>query len=119
MQKTYSLKKNAQFRYVHRRGKSSGSHELVLLYVPGKALKVGFTVGKKVGGAVTRNRVKRRLREACRPLLPRMRRGLYVFIARQPAGEADFARLSRAVKNTLLRQNLLSPEPPGQEGGIK
>ncbi len=117
MQKTYSLKKNAQFKYVHRRGKSSGSHELVLLYVPGKTLKIGFTVGKKVGGAVVRNRVKRRLREACRPLLPRMKRGLYVFIAREPAAQADFSRLSRAVRNTMTRQNLLSPEPPERMGG--
>ena len=117
MQKTYSLKKNAQFKYVHRRGKSSGSHELVLLYVPGKTLKIGFTVGKKVGGAVVRNRVKRRLREACRPLLPRMKRGLYVFIAREPAGQADYPRLARALQNTLTRQNLLSPELPGQAGG--
>ena len=118
MQKTYSVKKNAQFKYVHRKGKSSGSHELVLLYVPGKTLKIGFTVGKKVGGAVKRNLVKRRLREACRPLLPHLKRGLYVFIARQPAGEADFSRLSRAVRNTLTRQNLLSPEPLEQGGGI-
>ena len=62
MQRTYSLKKNAQFRYVHRRGTSSGSHEMVLLYVRSGTLKVGFTVGKKLGCAVERNRITRRLR---------------------------------------------------------
>ncbi len=112
MQKTYSLKKNAQFKYVHRRGSSSGSHEMVLLYVPGRALKVGFSVGKKLGCAVVRNRVKRRLRACCAPLLPRMKRGLYVFIAREPAADADFARLCRSMQHTLRRQNLLSPELP-------
>ena len=48
---------------------------------------VGFTASKKVGGAVERNRARRRLREAARKLLPEM--GLagidYVFVARQQA----------------------------------
>lgn len=110
MQKTYSLKKNAQFKYVHRRGSSSGSHEMVLLYVKNDKLKVGFSVGKKIGCAVVRNRVKRRLRAACVPLLPRMKKGLYVFIARQPVVDASFDRLSRSMQHVLTRQNLLLPE---------
>lgn len=107
MQRTYSLKKNAQFKYVYRRGTSGGSHEMVLLYVRAGALKVGFSVGKKLGCAVKRNRVKRRMRAACAPLLPRMKKGLYVFIARQPAAEADFERLCRSMCNLLRKQNLL------------
>ena len=117
MQKTYSLKKNAQFKFVHRRGASSGSHEMVLLYVPSKVLKVGFSVGKKLGCAVARNRIKRRLRACCAPLLPRMKQGLYVFIAREPAAEADFNRLCRSMQHTLTRQNLLKPETKAEKDG--
>ena len=111
MQRTYSLKKNAQFKYVHRRGASSGSHEAVLLYVRAKEVKVGFTVGKKLGCAAVRNRVKRRMRAAVAPLLTRMKPGLYVFIARQPAAEADFAKLCRSMQSLMRRQNLLLSDP--------
>ena len=107
MQRTYSLKKNAQFKYVHRRGHSSGSHEMVLLYVRANTLKVGFSVGKKLGCAVARNRVKRRLRAALVPLLPRMKPGLYVFIARQPAAQAEFDKLCRSMQYLLRKQKLL------------
>ena len=62
MQRTYSLKKNAQFKYVYRRGASAGAREMVMLYVRGPVLKVGFSVGKKLGCAVQRNRIKRQVR---------------------------------------------------------
>ena len=95
MQRTYSLKKNAQFKYVYRRGASAGAREMV---------------GKKLGCAVQRNRIKRRLCAACVPLLPQMKPGLYVFIARQPAAEAAFDKLSRSMQYLLRRQNLLLPD---------
>ncbi|MBR1709548.1 MAG: ribonuclease P protein component [Clostridia bacterium] len=110
MQRKYSLKKNAQFKYVFRRGKSSGSKEMVLLYTRSNTLKIGFSVGKKIGGAVVRNRVKRRMRAAFDPFLPRMKKGLYVVIARPPVVDAEFKSISRSIQYLLKKQELLLPE---------
>lgn len=66
------LKRRAEFLRVASKGRKSAVHGLVLQVLPrgddGSA-RVGFTVTKKVGNAVTRNRTKRRLREAARLLL--------------------------------------------------
>lgn len=84
---------------------------MVLLYVRGPALKVGFSVGKKLGCAVQRNRIKRpSARRMPVPLLPNMKPGLYVFIARQPSAEAEFEKLGRSMQYLLRKQNLLLPD---------
>ena len=62
MERRYRLQKNRQFQYVYRRGKSAACKDLVMLYAKGRGLQVGFSVSKKVGNAVVRNRTRRRLR---------------------------------------------------------
>ena len=65
----------------------------------------GFTATRKVGGAVVRNRAKRRLREAARLLLPvHGKPGFdYVFIARSGAPSRPWPRLLDDVKSALIR----------------
>ena len=69
------------------------------------AIRLGFTATKKIGGAVTRNRAKRRLREAARALTPvHGRPGCdYVFIARSGTAERAWDRLLDDVKTALIR----------------
>lgn len=67
-------------------------------------VRVGFTATKKVGGAVVRNRAKRRLREAARRLVPLLARPGhdYVFIARGGAPTRPWERLLDDVKSALI-----------------
>ncbi len=69
------------------------------------AIRAGFTATKKIGGAVDRNRAKRRLREAARLLLPQIGRpgSDYVFIARGGTTTRGWDRLLDDVKSALIR----------------
>lgn len=70
-----------------------------------ETVHIGFTATKKIGGAVVRNRAKRRLREAARSLLPSFGRpGCdYVFVARDGTPGRDWGRLLDDVKSALIR----------------
>lgn len=69
------------------------------------AMRVGFTVTKKIGGAVVRNRMKRRLRALARELLPEL--GVagadHVLIGRQGGIERDFQLLRAELRKALGR----------------
>lgn len=67
-------------------------------------VRVGFTATKKIGGAVDRNRAKRRLREAARLVLPLHARPShdYVFIARGGTTAREWGRLLDDVKTALI-----------------
>ena len=105
MERQYRLKKNSAFQYVYRKGHSVACRDLVLLHAKGRGLKVGFSVSKKVGNAVVRNRTKRRLRECFRPYLRDVKPGLYVIVARPSAATAAFQSLQRDVRYLLKKQD--------------
>lgn len=75
--------------------------------------RAGFTATKKIGGAVARNRAKRRLREAARLLLPRLgQAGVdYVFIARRDTGSRPWGALLDDVESALVRLAAAAAHP--------
>lgn len=96
---TVTIKRNHEFQRLYHKGKSAASPYLALYCRkqrrPGNRL--GFTVGKKVGGAVTRNRVRRRLREIYRLHEGELRGGYeIVVVARVKAAYADYRKLEQS-----------------------
>lgn len=76
-------------------------------------IRVGFTVSRKVGNAVARNRVRRRLRELARRVFPGQARGDldYVLVGRQAALGRDFARMHEDLMEALRRLRALAAAP--------
>ncbi len=75
------LKKEKDFKIVFNKGKRLFSSKISMVYLPADSIKVGFAVGKKHGGSVKRNRIKRLLRESFRSFMPNLSKNFFfVFI---------------------------------------
>ena len=99
MKFTSTLKKNYEFHRLYRKGKSAATPYLVvyarITKRPGN--RVGFTVSTKLGKAVKRNRVRRRLREIYRLHEGELARGTeMVVVARGRAVTATYQQLDSA-----------------------
>jgi ribonuclease P protein component len=120
MNHTVSLTENRDFQRLYSRGKSGVSPSLVMYChrnrLPGNRL--GFTTGKKIGGAVRRNRARRRLSEAFRLAEPGTRTGYdIVIVARTRCLTQDFKKL-RNEMDRLLRDLGLLRDPPHPAGRL-
>ena len=113
MRYTVSLKQNHLFRRLYARGKSSACPELVV-YCRRNGLgknRIGYTVSAKLGNAVTRNRVRRRLREAYRLNETRFAPGWdIVVVARSRAVHAPFSALESALLSQAGELHLLKKD---------
>jgi ribonuclease P protein component len=109
MRKERRLTRQADFAAVRRRGRSWADGLLVLLARRNSlaVTRFGFSVGKRTGNAVVRNRTKRRLREAVLDL-PVQEGWDLVLIARKGAASADYHGLCRSSKALLRRAGILA-----------
>lgn len=105
------LRRRQDFVAVLRNGRRVRHRLLVLGIRPngGEDTRVGFAVGRRVGNAVTRNRIRRRLREIVRAL-PLARGFDVVITARPDAASATFDELQAAFKQSAGRGELLLRE---------
>ena len=108
-----TLKKNSEFRRIYARGKSAVTPYLVVYCRKGRAPRnrYGYTVSTKLGHAVLRNRVRRRLREIVRLNEPRLKAGYeLVLVARTQAVGAEYRKLERAYLTACKKLDLLREE---------
>ena len=85
MNSIVKLKENRDFRRAYSRGKSLVCPYVVLYYMKNRrgGIRLGITAGKKIGGAVSRNRAKRVITAAFRTCLPNISEGYdFVIVAR-------------------------------------
>ncbi|MGD9901478.1 MAG: ribonuclease P protein component [Spirochaetales bacterium] len=113
LEKKYRLQKRKEFGYIFKNGKSFVSKLVILTYLPTKlqSFKVGFSVSKKIGNAVTRNKAKRRLREAFKTYKENVNpKYNYILVARAGIENATYLEIVDAVKYCLTKTNLMTEE---------
>ena len=91
----YRLKKEKDFNLVFKKGRKLYSSRLTLVYMEAKCLKAGYAVGKKHGGSVARNRIKRILRESFRSFTPVLKQNFFFVFIPKPGVEYDFHKIKR------------------------
>jgi ribonuclease P protein component len=108
MRKELRLRRRKDFDAVFQQGRAWHNELLVLRSLP-NALehnRYGFVTGKRLGGAVIRNRLRRRLRESIR-VLPAQPGWDVVVSAKMPAAGATFQDLNRSVVDLLRRAGIV------------
>ena len=110
MNRNFRLTQSTDFKRVRRSGKSY-AHPFVVLVVSqthGEKTHVAITAGQSVGDAVHRNRAKRLLREAIRPLLSKLKPGWNVIlISRKQILETKLPEIHNSLEQLFSKANLI------------
>ena len=107
MKKELRVKRNEDFQKIIQARKSVACKEFVLYSLKNECehMRIGFSVSKKLGNAVTRNRIKRQVREMAREVFDSNRSNDYVLIVRVGYLENDFQTNLAALKQLYNRKN--------------
>lgn len=103
------LRKRKEFSYLYNNGTAKHSAHITLVFLPTKhrPLKIGFSIGKKIGKAYMRNLIKRRMRSIVRELVPNLPDNYnMVFIAKAGINEISFAELRNEIMLVVEKSGL-------------
>lgn len=111
MRKAYRVKKETEFQKVFHQGKSTANRQFVI-YVLNKPnqphFRVGLSVGKKIGNAVTRNAVKRKIRQSLTELKGELKADKdFIVIARNPTADMSTAEIKKSLIHVLKLAGML------------
>jgi len=105
MKKRQRVKKNEDFQKVFKKGKSFANRQFVVYCLQKEEqeeFRIGLSVGKKIGKAVTRVQIKRYIRQVFLELKEEVRQDMdYVIIARHPAATLDFHETKKSLEHVL------------------
>ena len=111
MRTAVRLRKSHEFQDVRKRGRRANDRLLTMGVVESEdgTTRFGFSVSKRVGGAVTRNRVKRRLRECLSSM--EIHSGYNIVVSARPAAaQADYHMLMSSLRRLAGQAGVLQPE---------
>lgn len=110
MKSIYRLKKNYQYNYVYKHAKSVADRRFILLYCPSgqdMQTRFGFSVGKKFGHAVTRNRIRRQMKAATSVYAADVTCGYNVVIIPRETPTGQYSEIVDSIGKLLKRAGLL------------
>ncbi|AMC00045.1 ribonuclease P protein component [Aerococcus urinaehominis] len=113
MRKSYRIKRESDFSLVYHQGENTANRQFVVyqLSKEQKHFRIGISVGKKIGNAVTRNYVKRRIRQAIYELKDDLRQDVdFIIIARKPSANMSQHEIKQSLIHVLKLSKLLVPK---------
>ena len=108
MKKIFLIKKNKDYKKIYNRGISLANRYAVIFAMENQLgySRFGYSVSKKIGKAVVRNKVKRRLKEISKNYVDRLAGGYdYIIIARKGIEKLDFYQIKNNMENLVYRIN--------------
>ncbi|UMT78184.1 ribonuclease P protein component [Staphylococcus roterodami] len=104
VEKTYRIKKNADFQKIYKKGHSVANRQFVVYTYNNKELdhfRLGISVSKKLGNAVLRNKIKRSIRENFKVHKSHIIAKDIIVIARQPAKDMTTLQIQSSLEHVL------------------
>lgn len=112
MQKRYRLCRREDFAKVYKGGRSVANHQFVLYYKENPKttkIRLGVSASKKVGGAVQRNQIRRRVKEIVRRNMDEIKTGYdLILIVRAGAMKLDYIGLEKSIRHVMRKGGLMT-----------
>lgn len=123
MQKKFRLRKKQDFGLVYRQGRSFANAQFVVYWrkqaEPGN-FRLGISASSKLGGAVVRNRIRRKIKEIVRLNAARLQNGYdIILIVRKPALQMSYRELEGSIMHVLRKAGLLLGGLSSERGAVR